>query len=71
MLCRHSRVRVTGNPIRHIAGLHTDHATRMVPGKSSSAEIKGRPQLLILGGSGGARSINESLPRAIYKAAPR
>ena len=47
-------VRVTGNPIRR--------------GHRAAAQDATRAQLLILGGSSGARSLNESVPRAIYKA---
>ena len=46
-------VRVTGNPIRQPA----------VP----QADLSERRQLLVLGGSGGARSLNENVPRALYK----
>jgi len=44
-------VQVTGNPIR---------------GGFSAAAAAAR-QLLVLGGSGGARSLNESVPRALYR----
>ena len=47
-------VRVTGNPIRRR--------------HRAAAPDAARAQLLILGGSSGARSLNESVPRAIYKA---
>ena len=55
-------VRVTGNPIRG--------------GFLSAAEEIERPaspdrQLLILGGSGGSRTLNEQVPRALYKIASR
>jgi UDP-N-acetylglucosamine--N-acetylmuramyl-(pentapeptide) pyrophosphoryl-undecaprenol N-acetylglucosamine transferase len=46
-------VRCTGNPIREILGPSHDRA---VPSR-----------LMILGGSGGARSLNENVPRALYK----
>jgi len=46
-------VRVTGNPIRHGFRIAT-----------SGAEQR---RLLVLGGSNGARSLNENVPRALYK----
>jgi UDP-N-acetylglucosamine--N-acetylmuramyl-(pentapeptide) pyrophosphoryl-undecaprenol N-acetylglucosamine transferase len=46
-------VRVTGNPIRRLPAVEETPAVQ--------------PQLLILGGSGGARSLNENVPRALYK----
>ena len=47
-------VRMTGNPIRFQAN--------PVAGDPSQQK-----QLLVLGGSGGARSLNENVPRALYK----
>jgi UDP-N-acetylglucosamine--N-acetylmuramyl-(pentapeptide) pyrophosphoryl-undecaprenol N-acetylglucosamine transferase len=53
-------VRVTGNPIRRIGEAVAE------PGVAAPS----RPcQLLVLGGSSGARSLNENVPRALYKAA--
>jgi UDP-N-acetylglucosamine--N-acetylmuramyl-(pentapeptide) pyrophosphoryl-undecaprenol N-acetylglucosamine transferase len=58
-----STVRLTGNPIRR-AG------TAAKLGRRSSANGSGEiRQLLVLGGSGGAGSLNENVPRALYKAA--
>ncbi len=51
---------MTGNPIRRIRPRAAE-----IP---SSANERPR-QLLVLGGSRGARSLNENVPRAIYKAA--
>jgi UDP-N-acetylglucosamine--N-acetylmuramyl-(pentapeptide) pyrophosphoryl-undecaprenol N-acetylglucosamine transferase len=51
-------IRVTGNPIR--AGFFSaaaGHARRASPDR----------QLMILGGSGGSRTLNEQVPRALYK----
>ncbi len=48
-------VRVTGNPIRWAES-----------GQSPSARLP-QHRLLILGGSAGARSLNENVPRALYK----
>jgi UDP-N-acetylglucosamine--N-acetylmuramyl-(pentapeptide) pyrophosphoryl-undecaprenol N-acetylglucosamine transferase len=51
-------IRVTGNPIR--AGFLSKaagHARRLSPNR----------QLVILGGSGGSRTLNEQVPRALYK----
>lgn len=50
-------VRVTGNPIR--AGFSTA-TTPPQPDRDR--------QILVLGGSGGARTLNEQVPRALYKA---
>jgi UDP-N-acetylglucosamine--N-acetylmuramyl-(pentapeptide) pyrophosphoryl-undecaprenol N-acetylglucosamine transferase len=53
-------IRSTGNPIR--AGFRprrTDHATR--------SNRKWKHRLLVLGGSGGAHSLNKFVPRALYK----
>jgi UDP-N-acetylglucosamine--N-acetylmuramyl-(pentapeptide) pyrophosphoryl-undecaprenol N-acetylglucosamine transferase len=51
--------RLTGNPIRHVVARPES--------TSSDAEMRPR-QLLVLGGSGGARSLNDNVPRALYKA---
>jgi UDP-N-acetylglucosamine--N-acetylmuramyl-(pentapeptide) pyrophosphoryl-undecaprenol N-acetylglucosamine transferase len=48
-------VRFTGNPVRR--------EFLAFQGK----QPKAAPQLLVLGGSGGARSINENVPRALYR----
>jgi UDP-N-acetylglucosamine--N-acetylmuramyl-(pentapeptide) pyrophosphoryl-undecaprenol N-acetylglucosamine transferase len=61
-------VRVTGNPIR-AAFMHKPESD-VVPSAFSlppSSFPLPSPQLLILGGSGGARMLNENVPRAIYK----
>jgi UDP-N-acetylglucosamine--N-acetylmuramyl-(pentapeptide) pyrophosphoryl-undecaprenol N-acetylglucosamine transferase len=61
------RVRVTGNPLRRgftqIAEVKANAADQAVvdPGKVS--------RLLVLGGSGGARTLNMQTPLALYKAA--
>jgi len=54
----HSRcpVRWTGNPIRSFAA---DDAPPTTGGRTA--------RLVVLGGSGGARSLNENVPRALYK----
>jgi len=54
----HSRcpVRWTGNPIRSFAA---DDAPPITAGQTA--------RLVVLGGSGGARSLNENVPRALYK----
>ncbi len=54
-------VRVTGNPIRPGFGPRR----REQPGRDAVR------QLLVLGGSGGARSLNENVPRALYKVRPQ
>jgi len=49
-------VRWTGNPIRSFGA-----------GDSSPIRCDPSPRLVVLGGSGGARSLNENVPRALYK----
>jgi UDP-N-acetylglucosamine--N-acetylmuramyl-(pentapeptide) pyrophosphoryl-undecaprenol N-acetylglucosamine transferase len=67
-------VRVTGNPIRagfgrigSADGWHWPATVR----KSANAGVRPLPaasrQLVILGGSGGSRTLNEQVPRALYK----
>ena len=52
-------VQYTGNPVR--AGFCP----------ATPAETAARRQLLVLGGSSGARSLNQEVPRALYKIRPR
>ena len=54
-------VRVTGNPIR--AGFRP----RRQPRKPRPADASWQRRLVVLGGSGGARAINEFVPKALYK----
>ena len=54
-----TRVRVTGTPVRR-AFLRLRPAAR-------AAGPGGRPRLIVLGGSGGSHTLNESVPWAIYK----
>jgi UDP-N-acetylglucosamine--N-acetylmuramyl-(pentapeptide) pyrophosphoryl-undecaprenol N-acetylglucosamine transferase len=54
-------VRVTGNPIR--AGFRP----RRHPRKPRPADASWQKRLVVLGGSGGARAINEFVPKALYK----
>ena len=53
-------VRWTGNPIRSFAALHPPCGTG---GPKPTLPAR----LVVLGGSGGARSLNENVPRALYK----
>ncbi len=57
-----ARVRVTGNPLRR-AFLDQAAPVRHLPDRFGS-----RRKLLVMGGSGGAQSLNEQVPRALYKA---
>ena len=60
-LPRPDRVRVTGTPIR------AEFVRRAL---KATAARSGRRQLLILGGSGGARSLNRNVPEALARVAP-
>ncbi|MCE5302114.1 MAG: undecaprenyldiphospho-muramoylpentapeptide beta-N-acetylglucosaminyltransferase [Planctomycetaceae bacterium] len=50
-------IRVTGNPVRSMGGFHRRRST--LHGSLST--------LLVLGGSGGARALNQNVPRALHK----
>ncbi len=56
-----ARVRVTGTPVRG-EFLRSDFPILPI------ANANHPPRLIVLGGSGGSRTLNESVPRAIYKA---
>jgi UDP-N-acetylglucosamine--N-acetylmuramyl-(pentapeptide) pyrophosphoryl-undecaprenol N-acetylglucosamine transferase len=57
-----SRVRVTGNPLRR------EFVEHGAPVRHLPDRLGGRRTLLVLGGSGGAQTLNEQVPRALYKA---
>jgi UDP-N-acetylglucosamine--N-acetylmuramyl-(pentapeptide) pyrophosphoryl-undecaprenol N-acetylglucosamine transferase len=57
-----ARVRLTGNPLRR-AFLERAAQSRNLPDR-----LAGQRTLLVMGGSGGAQSLNEQVPRALYKA---
>ena len=56
-----ARVRVTGNPLR---SAFTESAA---PARNLPDRLGGPRTLIVLGGSGGARTLNEQVPRALYK----
>jgi len=69
-------IRVTGNPVREgfvtpeseIRGQEAASANQKSEiGNQKSLSTQAGPILLVLGGSGGARSLNENVPRALYK----
>ncbi len=66
-------VRVTGNPIRagfgHVEAVDGWHwpATVRESASAGAAPSPADCQLVILGGSGGSRTLNEQVPRALYK----
>lgn len=77
-------VRVTGTPIRNGPGKLRQGGIARGPsplGAGQASEKAARcfcgsagprpPQLLILGGTSGARSLNQSVPRALYKIGPK
>jgi UDP-N-acetylglucosamine--N-acetylmuramyl-(pentapeptide) pyrophosphoryl-undecaprenol N-acetylglucosamine transferase len=59
-LSGHCSLRFTGNPVRR--DFLSERCSPLQLGEGTHTS-----QLLVLGGSGGARSINENLPRAFYK----
>src|SRR5262249_52296682 len=56
------RVRVTGNPLRR-----EFFEGRLAPGYLPD-RFAGPPTIVVLGGSGGAQTLNEQVPLAMYKA---
>ena len=67
----HSRcpIRCTGNPIRNfvVQASRLPSTTETATLHSAAGTAAPRPRLIVLGGSGGARSLNENVPRALYK----
>ncbi|OHB70953.1 MAG: hypothetical protein A2V70_03975 [Planctomycetes bacterium RBG_13_63_9] len=59
-------VHVTGNPIRDAFQLHLSRHRRCEKAFSPISRSTAH-RLVVLGGSGGAQSLNESVPRALYK----
>ena len=62
-------VRVTGNPLRR--GFQRRRCQATLTLTLSQGERGPARQLLVLGGSSGAQSLNENLPRALYKVRPQ
>jgi UDP-N-acetylglucosamine--N-acetylmuramyl-(pentapeptide) pyrophosphoryl-undecaprenol N-acetylglucosamine transferase len=56
-----ARVRVTGNPLRR------EFVENAVPARSLPDRLAGRRTLVVLGGRRGAQTLNEQVPRALYK----
>ncbi len=63
-----SRVRATGTPVRRAFLRQRAAAQRQADGNAQEPTTERKPRLVILGGSGGARALNEHVPAAIYKA---
>ncbi len=61
------RVRTTGTPVRRELLAHRAAAERRLAGGAASSGDR-KPRLIVLGGSGGARALNEHVPSAVYKA---
>ena len=68
-------IRVTGNPVRRCKGRAVVGETATGQSEISSPQfLIANPtalRLLVLGGSGGAGSLNENVPRALYKIRPQ
>ncbi len=60
------QVRCPGNPTREIVGWTAASITKNAD-RPGSPSCRAKQRLLVLGGSGGARSLNENVPRALYK----
>ncbi len=56
-----AHVRVTGNPLRRA------FTERAAPARNLPDRLAGVRTLIVLGGSGGAQTLNEQVPRALYK----
>lgn len=56
------RLRVTGNPLRR------DFVEATMPTRVLPDRLGNKRKLLVLGGSGGAQTLNEQVPLALYKA---
>ncbi len=63
-------VRTTGTPVRR-EFLRHQAATQQRLAGTTTADADRKPRLLVLGGSGGARALNEHVPAAVYKAPRR
>lgn len=64
----HGAVRCTGNPTRDLAGWTSGSVEQESDGLGGpSYDIRSARRLIVLGGSGGARSLNENVPRSLHK----
>jgi UDP-N-acetylglucosamine--N-acetylmuramyl-(pentapeptide) pyrophosphoryl-undecaprenol N-acetylglucosamine transferase len=62
------RVRTTGTPVRREFLRYRAATEERLAGNVAPGQKERRPRLIVLGGSGGARAINEHVPAAVYKA---
>jgi UDP-N-acetylglucosamine--N-acetylmuramyl-(pentapeptide) pyrophosphoryl-undecaprenol N-acetylglucosamine transferase len=67
-LPKRSRVRTTGTPVRREFLRQRGAAQARLAETEMAGSTARQPRLLILGGSGGARALNQHVPPAIYKA---
>jgi UDP-N-acetylglucosamine--N-acetylmuramyl-(pentapeptide) pyrophosphoryl-undecaprenol N-acetylglucosamine transferase len=67
LLAGRCAVRLTGNPVRRGASSQLANLRQANDGIGTPGKLKTCPTLLVLGGSGGARTLNENAPRTFHK----